>query len=65
MPGIGDLGTASFADVWHSPVYDRLRRDHARFAPTHPNCVGCTMVTTENVEGRRRRSVINYVKQSA
>jgi MoaA/NifB/PqqE/SkfB family radical SAM enzyme len=65
LPGIGNLGTASFLDIWQSQVYERLRLDHARSLPTHPNCVGCTMVTTENVEGRRRRSAINYVKEAS
>lgn len=63
LPGIGNLGAASFMDIWNSQVYERLRLDHARSLPTHPNCIGCTMVTTENIEERRRRSAINYVRE--
>ena len=33
-----------------------LRRDHARRQPTHPSCVGCNMITTDNLEGRTKRT---------
>ena len=53
---IGDLRTQSFEEIWNSPQYLRLRWDHARRMPTHPSCVGCTMVTTDNLEGRAKRT---------
>jgi radical SAM protein with 4Fe4S-binding SPASM domain len=62
-PGIGDLRAASFLDIWNGPAYERLRSEHARRQPTHPNCVGCSMSTTENIEGRKRRNPIKYIKE--
>lgn len=53
---IGDLRTSSFQEIWNSPQYLRLRWDHARRQPTHPNCVGCSMITTDNLEGRAKRT---------
>jgi radical SAM protein with 4Fe4S-binding SPASM domain len=53
---IGDLRTQSFEEVWNGPAYLRLRWDHARCRPTHPSCVGCNMVTTDNLEGRAKRT---------
>jgi radical SAM protein with 4Fe4S-binding SPASM domain len=53
---IGDLQTHSFEEIWNSPQYLRLRWDHARRQPTHPNCVGCSMVTTDNLEGKAKRT---------
>lgn len=53
---IGDLRASSFEEIWNSRDYLRLRWDHARGHPTHPSCVGCTMVTTDNLEGRATRT---------
>ena len=53
---IGDLRTSTFEEIWNSPQYLRLRWDHARRQPTHPSCVGCNMITTDNLEGRTKRT---------
>ncbi len=59
-PAIGNLRSQSFTDIWNSTPYVRLRWDHARRRPWHPNCRACSTVTTENSEGRNIRAPIAY-----
>lgn len=54
--GIGDFNTQSFEEIWASPDYIRLRWDHVRRLPSHPKCRNCTMVTTDNLEGKAKRT---------
>ena len=63
-PGLGNLKSQSFADIWNSTRYIRLRWDHARCHPTHPNCRDCDMVTTENIEGREVKSPLSFTPAS-
>ena len=64
-PGLGSLKTQTFADIWNRPQYMRLRWDHARCRPTHPNCRGCNTVTTENIEGLAVTSQISFTPVAA
>jgi radical SAM protein with 4Fe4S-binding SPASM domain len=52
--GIGDFNKQSFEEIWTSPDYVRLRWDHVRRLPSHPKCRKCTMVTTDNLEGKAK-----------
>ena len=63
-PGVGNLKSQAFADIWNSSRYTRLRWDHARCNPTHPNCRDCNMVTTENIEGREVKSPVSFTPVS-
>ncbi|MEI6516773.1 MAG: radical SAM protein, partial [bacterium] len=60
-PGFGNLGNQSFLDIWNSTPYLRLRWGHARRQARHPNCRGCSMVTTENIEGRDIQAPVAFV----
>jgi radical SAM protein with 4Fe4S-binding SPASM domain len=54
--GIGDFRHQSFEEIWSSPEYVQLRWDHVRRQPTHPKCRNCSMVTTDNLEGKAKKT---------
>lgn len=54
--GIGDFQRQSFEEIWGSPEYVQLRWDHVRRLPSHPTCRTCTMVTTDNLEGKATKT---------
>jgi radical SAM protein with 4Fe4S-binding SPASM domain len=63
-PGLGNLKGQSFAEIWNSTRYTRLRWELARRNPAHPNCRNCNMVTTDNIEGREVKSPLSFTPVS-
>jgi radical SAM protein with 4Fe4S-binding SPASM domain len=53
--GIGDFRNQSLEEIWSSPEYVQLRWDHLRRQPSHHKCINCTMVTTDNLEGKAKK----------
>jgi len=62
--GIGDFRTDSFEQIWTAPDYESLRWDHVRRLPTHPKCKSCTMVTTDNLEGKAKKTPLVLTVES-
>ncbi len=60
QPIMGNLHNQSFPDIWNSTPYLRLRWGHARHFTLHPNCRRCTVVTTENIEGRNIQAPVAF-----
>jgi radical SAM protein with 4Fe4S-binding SPASM domain len=54
--GMGNFGRQAFEEIWNAPEYVRLRWDHVRRAPSHAKCRNCTMVTTDNLEGKAKKT---------